>query len=629
MPSAAELKNTLRTELDRVRAAEEAIALARAELAELAELETATIEGIPATVLGGGRTSIEHFIRMVFSALVDADFLDTEAHFNTGRTDGRTGNDRSMADLLARFLAYYEKRFSNAEGTLAGLRREIFEACLVASEAPPGFFRLAVPTGGGKTLAGLVFALQHAVHHGKRRVIFAVPYLSITEQTAAVYREIFPEDGTVLEHHSGFHESGDEEYASGAVMWSRLAAENWDAPVIVTTTVQLLESLFAHRPSRARKLHNIAGSVIVLDEVQSLPGPLLTPTLDMLRELVDHYGVTVVFSSATQPAYEVLKVFSQVSATPIVPEPDRYYRALKRVTYEARLDHRPPWDEVAGWLADEPQALAIVNTKKDALALLDALDAAGVTDALHLSTLLCGAHRSDTIEEVRRRLRDKEPCIVVSTQVVEAGVDLDFPAVYRALAPLEAIIQAAGRCNREGKLDRGRVVIFDPAEGGLPSGDGYRMRRDQTRPFIERGDDLNSLEVVERYYRDALKLLHKDPREIQKLRAARDYPEVARRYRLIEDDTESVVVTNYGTAKQRSEVARLLEEARVATGNARWVMRQLQPFVIAVHHGQVPKLQARRLIDSVFPGLHVLDERAYDEKVRGFNAGAEADLMVV
>lgn len=415
MPSAAELKNTLRTELDRIRAAEEAIALARAELPELAELETATIEGIPPAVIAGGRTSIEHFIRMVFSALVDADFLDTEAHFDLGRTDGRTGNDRSMADLLARFLAYYEKRFGNAEGTLAGIRREIFEACLVASEAPPSFFRLAVPTGGGKTLAGLVFALQHAVHHGKRRVIFAVPYLSITEQTAAVYRGIFPEDGTVLEHHSGFHESSDEEYASGAVMWSRLAAENWDAPVIVTTTVQLLESLFAHRPSRARKLHNIAGSVIVLDEVQSLPGPLLTPTLDMLRELVDHYGVTVVFSSATQPAYEVLDAFREVSATPIVPEPERYYRALKRVTYEARLDHRPPWDEVAGWLADEPQALAIVNTKKDALALLDALDAAGVTDVRHLSTLLCGTHRSDTIEEIGRRLRDKEPCIVVST----------------------------------------------------------------------------------------------------------------------------------------------------------------------------------------------------------------------
>ncbi|TAJ18680.1 MAG: CRISPR-associated endonuclease Cas3'', partial [Dehalococcoidia bacterium] len=326
-------------------------------------------EVFPAGILAGGRHAWEHFVRMVFSALVDADFLDTEQHFDSQRAAARPRVDTSMAEMLAVLLRDQERQFGHAAGGLAEARRAIFEDCLEAADRPPGVFRLTVPTGGGKTRAGLAFALKHAARYGLRRVIIAVPFISITEQTAAVYQEIFGGAGQtlVLEHHSGV-QAADQDGTAERGPWARLAAENWDMPLIVTTTVQLLESLFADRPSDTRKIHNIAGSVIVLDEAQSIPSHLLGPTLDMLRGLVEHYGVTVVLSTATQPAFEVIPAFKDVEATSIVRDPGRWYRALERVEYDIRLEPQS-WDTIAGWLGDERQALAIVNTKADAIAL--------------------------------------------------------------------------------------------------------------------------------------------------------------------------------------------------------------------------------------------------------------------
>jgi CRISPR-associated endonuclease/helicase Cas3 len=301
------------------------------------------------------------------------------------------------------------------------------------------------------------------------RIIVAIPYTSIIEQSVDVYRGIFGADN-VLEHHSAVASHDDpSDPLSYREVWARLASQNWDAPIVVTTTVQLFESLFANRPSTCRKLHNIARSVVILDEVQTLPPELLTPILDVLQDLVDHYHVSVLLCTATQPALQdgpYLRGLREVRE--IIADPTQYFAALKRVRYELPAPgERWAWDRVATEMQSVDQGLAIVNTKQDALRLLDALDDPA---AFHLSTLLCGAHRRDVLREIRRCLEAGEVCRVVSTQVVEAGVDLDFPLVLRALGPLDRIVQAAGRCNREGRLAAGRVVIFVPEEGTLPRG---------------------------------------------------------------------------------------------------------------------------------------------------------------
>ena len=404
------------------------------------------------------------FLRMTYSALIDADSLDTEAHGLGGYTPQNRGNCVTIPELWERYERFMDVQPTNMNSHVNNVREEVHDACITAASAPQGIFRLTVPTGGGKTRSAMAFALRHGIEHQLRRIIVAVPFNTITQQTARVYREIFEQDSTgsnpvVLEQHSAATETDDEDTFGPKDVWLRLTAENWDAPIVVTTTVQLFESLLANRRAKTRKLHNLAGSVIILDEVQALPHGLLSPILDVIQQLSSHYGVSVVLSTATQPTFELIGEFRKVEAREINTSHRRHFDALRRVTYEWRTEERNPWNQVAGWIRQEESALTIVNTKRHAMELLDAL---GEEDALHLSTLLCGAHRSEVLEEVRRRLQKGEPCKLVSTQVVEAGVDLDFPAVFRAEAPLDSIIQAAGRCNREGHTKSGRVVVFRP-----------------------------------------------------------------------------------------------------------------------------------------------------------------------
>jgi CRISPR-associated endonuclease/helicase Cas3 len=484
-------------------------------------------------------------------------------------------------------------------------RREIYDASLVAAEQPPGLFRLTVPTGGGKTRSALAFALRHAARHSLRRVVVAIPYLSITEQTADVYRSILgstTEDRPlVLEHHSNVvAEPRDDEDFRPTTVAARLAAENWDAPVVVTTTVQLFESLFSNRPSRCRRLHRLAGSVIILDEAQALPSHLLQPILDALKQLCAHYGATVVLSTATQPTFEAIPLFSETPAREIMPEPARLFAALRRVSYEFLTNEPMPWADVADLMRRDSLVLAIVNTKRAALDLLDALDDPG---ALHLSTLLCGAHRRAVIGEVHRRLAAGEPCRLVSTQVVEAGVDLDFPLVLRALGPLDGIIQAAGRCNREGRLERGRVVVFRPAENRLPPG-SYQTAAGITAGLLGReGVDLDDPEVSRAYYRQLYESVDTDRDRIQALRGRLEYPDVAERFRLVEDDTESIVVTTYGTSNEQRRVADLLEQLRQGNSNQRTLRRRLQPHVVAVYARDARKYERQGFVAPVAPGL--------------------------
>lgn len=569
----------------------------------------------------------EMFFRLVFSALVDADYLDTEAHFRPDSAPAR-GSEVPLRDLAAVLDRHVNSLAEGRSGALADVRRSVYESCLAAAERPPGVFRLAAPTGSGKTLSAMAFALRHAIKHGMDRVIVAIPYISITEQTADVYRGVFesPEGrNVVLEHHSGVDADDDGDDFHPSRVWARLAAENWDAPIIVTTTVQLFESLFANRPAKCRKLHRLANSVIVVDEAQALPPHLLRAILDGIRELAEHYGTTVVISTATQPAFDVIQEFKDVRAVDILPDASGLFGALRRVEYEWHTGPAWSWEEAARHLAAEPQCLAVLNTKKDALALLDALDDPG---ALHLSTLLCGAHRRSVIGEVKRRLMEGKPCRLVTTQVVEAGVDIDFPFVMRALGPLDSVIQAAGRCNREGHLDRGRVVVFRPAEGGIPPG-AYRTGTDITGSLIGQGDlDPDDPTISSEYFRRLFPSVETDGAGIQPLREAFKYPEVAETFRMIGDDTEAVVITDYGSDEERRKVRQWLDRLADGAPDARYLRRYLQPYIVSVRAREAEKYRRQGLIRTVAPGLGEW-LGAYDP-IRGLQAqDPDPDSLVV
>jgi CRISPR-associated endonuclease/helicase Cas3 len=541
-------------------------------------------------------TDVELFARMLFSCLVDADFLDTEAHFDPERRSS-TRQEVTLDDMGARLAANQELlQAASADTTVNRVRREIYDACKSSATREPGVFRLTAPTGGGKTRSSLAFALAHAASHGLDRVIYAIPYTSIIDQTVGVFRQILGDDAPILEHHSAV---ADAEDANDAVAdrerWRRLASENWDAPLVVTTTVQLFESLFARTPARCRKLHNLANSVIVLDEVQTLPLPLLTPIVDVLRSLVARYRVTVLLCTATQPALDqrspYLQGFDRV--VDILPDPEPHFRALQRVTYDVQSEPWS-WERVAEEMRAARQCLAVVNTRKDALALLTAL---ADRDALHLSTLLCGAHRRAVLDTVRHRLAAGEPCHLVSTQVVEAGVDLDFPVVMRAIGPFDRIIQAAGRCNREGNLASGRVVVFFPEEGRTPPG-AYRTASDEARLLLARGSvDFDDPTVCERYFARLYQGVNTDGRGIQKDRRERHYPDVARKFRMIDEETVPVLVPY---DEEREEFDALCAWAqRGPVSRAFW--RRAQPLVVSLYQKDFEEATRAGAIEEIVP----------------------------
>ena len=407
------------------------------------------------------------FIRMLFSALVDADYLDTEDYFAglEGGTKPR-GQHPALGELRERLNAYLDQLAAGAEASpVNDLRHEVLAHVRGKAAESPGLFTLTVPTGGGKTLTSLAFALDHARRHGLARVIYVIPYMSIIEQTAAVFHKALrggdaEEPDFVIEHHSTFDEDriGKREARDKL----RLAMENWDAPIIVTTAVQFFESLFSNRPSRCRKLHNVANSVVILDEAQTLPLQYLRPCVTALDELARNWRTSVVLCTATQPALAQSDGFAGgfENVRELAPEPKRLYLALKRtrVRHEGQLDDA----SVAERLRQSPQALCIVNTRRHARELYERMaDAEG---AAHLTTLMCARHRRKKLDDIRERLRNGAPVRLIATSLIEAGVDLDFRVVWRAETGLESIIQAAGRCNREGRTEMGDVFVFKPSD---------------------------------------------------------------------------------------------------------------------------------------------------------------------
>lgn len=566
--------------------------------------------------ISGGAAGFALWVRLLFSCLVDADFLDTEAHFDAGkpaRRDGFPTLDQMRLALDAHMLAKAAEATPSEVNTL---RADILRQCRDKAALPAGFFSLTVPTGGGKTLSSLAFALNHAQTHGKRRVIYAIPYTSIIEQTADVFRDVFKTlgDEVLIEHHSQADAADRDE-----TMRSRLACENWDAPLVVTTNVQLFESLFAAKTSRCRKLHNIVGSIIVLDEAQQLPPEFLQPILDALNLLVKHYGVTVVLCTATQPALNSTDYFDKSNnlrgldnVREIIDHPDALFDALKRVKVELPPDWNiaTPWADMAEKIAAEDCVLAIVSTRKAARELQRLLP----SGTLHLSALMCGAHRKNVIDQIKARLKakrdgnDLQPLRVVSTQLVEAGVDIDFPVVYRALAGLDSIAQAAGRCNREGRLDgKGRVVIFVPPESPPV---GHLRKAAQACISTLHGQQADPLAraLFATYFRDFYSKVDLDGKKIVPMLKVESktlgvqFRSAADAFRLIDDKDSATVVVRY--AEHSDEIEKLLGML-AAEGPARWLMRKLQRYTVSIHKRMADKMLEQGDLTLPMPGLYV------------------------
>jgi CRISPR-associated endonuclease/helicase Cas3 len=581
----------------------------------------------------GDRLRFEMFTRMIFSTLVDADFLDTEAHY---QLQSRETLVLEPEQMLMQLLL--EENSKPSEGALNALRNRIFQQCLDAAENRPGFFSLTVPTGGGKTLSSMAFALRHAQAHGLRRVIVVIPYLPIIEQNAAQYRRIFDPEGRgiVIEHHSSVNipDDVDEERRRSPLEY---AVENWAAPVIVTTSVQFIESLFASRTSRCRKLHNVAGSVVIFDEVQTLPTRLLNPLLNVLRELRHNYGVSFVFSTATQPAFRkspsVIEGFEKDEITEITRDPDATFHQLQRVRYRFTSPVATMcWPSIAEEMAECGQALCVVNTRRDAFELWNELHRklpeSEQHSLFHLSSWMCAQNRFDLLGDdkatdantIRALLKRGAPCRVVSTQLIEAGVDVDFPRVYRALAPLDSIVQAAGRCNREGRLldDRkepalGQVIIFTPENNKLPPGI-YQTATGITSTLLQQisGQQLaTDHQIFERYFTQLYQYADTDAKAIQELRSRFNFRTVAREAKVITDDTSAVIVP-YGASSDMIEEIRDRGREKFSKHD----LRRLQRYMVSLRNRDFLLLQSLGQIQELFPNweLSVLAAGFYDKR---------------
>ncbi|MEW5947916.1 MAG: CRISPR-associated helicase Cas3' [Thermodesulfobacteriota bacterium] len=561
----------------------------------------------------GTDLSLSLWLRMLFSCVVDADFLDTEAFFEPEKAQLR-GGYAPLTDLLLLFVAHMAKKRETTPDTQVNrIRHAVLRQCVAKAIEAPVIYTLTVPTGGGKTLSSMGFALNHAVKHGKRRIIYIIPYTSIIEQTADQFRAIFGE--TVIEHHSNLDatEEGKENART------RLACENWDAPIIVTTTVQFFESLFASRTSRCRKLHNIVNSVVILDEAQLLPPDFLNPILETLTELQKNYGVTVLFSTATQPALGPHKTmdfnFKGLSGmVEIMDDPAALYRDLKRVDVHVMGSLKEPqsWVEMAARMCEHDSVLCIVNRRDDARNLWELMP----EETFHLSALMCGAHRSEKIKEIKQRLENGMSTRVISTQLVEAGVDIDFPVVYRALAGIDSIAQAAGRCNREGLKERGMVYVFNPPTA-IPAGHLRQAAEIGRRLLKGEMKDPLAPERFEEFFREfywirgdrldnegILGLLRNDP----ELRVS--FREAAKKFRLINEANYASVIVRY----QNDELLKLLEH----TKPERQLLRRLQRYVVNLPRRLHGNLLASGAILEVHPGIFVQEHGALYHKELGF-----------
>lgn len=599
----------------------------------LPEVETALPElAFPFVPSGLRGFQIAFFTRMIFSALIDADRLATESFCNQAQSAERLRRKPTIREMVHVLNTYLEQKQFDARKTAVNqVRAKVLAACKAASDLVPGFFSLNVPTGGGKTLSSLMFSLRHALAHDLGRIIVAVPFTTIIEQTADAYRKALGglAEHALIEHHSNISPEIDTRQ-------NKLAAENWDAPLIVTTNVQVYESLFSSATSPCRKLHRLARSVIVLDEAQTIPVEFLHPTLAALRELVNHYGCTVVLCTATQPALERRDGFDIGIETgavrPIVRTADELFGKLRRVSirHVGKLADEP----LADRLSAEKSVLCIVNTRRQASKVYNLLAPRVNSECcLHLSTWMCAEHRRNVLDDVRQRLKGGEACRLISTQLIEAGVDIDFPCVYRATAGFDSIAQAAGRCNREGLLTNGRVYIFDAET--LPPAGLLRQAAQAAAELAEHFEDPLSLAAVEAYFRlfywsqkhnwDRKGVLAQFDDDLRDPKLRLQFREAAARYKLIVDEQVPVLVPY-------NDEARAMRSSLLHGEPADFTFRRLaQRYIVTVWPTLLAEMVKRHAVIENESGLWLLlNEDAYTAE-KGLcleAAGIHSELLI-
>lgn len=552
----------------------------------------------------------QFYTRMLYSCLVDADFLDTE-RFMAPQLE--RGTEWDLQELEAR-LTNHTNRFYPPKTALNEMRCGVLDACKREGEGPKGLYTLTVPTGGGKTLASLTFALRHAVSHGMDRVIYVIPYTSIIDQTAETFRQVLG-DENVLEHHSGvlFDDTeADQKLA--------LATENWDMPIIVTTAVQFFESLYANRSSKCRKLHNLANSVIVFDEAQMLPLPYLKPCVFAIAELIRHYESTALLCTATQPALDTFFQEYGLQTKEICPDRGRMFSAFRRTTMEQL--GAVSVEELGAQLHNHTQVLCVVNLRKTAADLARLLPEEG---CFCLTTLLCPADRKRLLKEIRQRLDDSLPCRVVSTSLIEAGVDVDFPRAYRELAGLDSILQTAGRCNREGKkLARESVVsVFS-----LPDSEPRMIRQniDSTKRTMKKYAEPDLPEAVEEYFKFLRELKGSEELDLHRILDAFrrgingcmfPFAQVAERFHLIDSPTSTVYIV--------TEESKGLVEQLQCGQLTRNLFRQLGQYGINVYPNDLQALQNAGAVKVLPSGDWILEDSTLYDPVFGLLLNAEPD----
>lgn len=555
------------------------------------------------------------FVRMLYSCLVDADFLNTETFMNKGMTERDRGD--SISVLYERCMSGISGWLKNEDrNTINGRRTEILKHCLEMASKERGMFRLTVPTGGGKTMASLAFALKHALEHGMDRVIYVIPYTSIIEQTAGIFAEKLGQKN-VLEHHCNVDYTVSDELKS-----MQLAAENWDKPIVVTTNVQFFESMFSNRSSKCRKLHNVANSVIVFDEAQMLPTDYLKPCIAIMEQLIHHYRGSMVLCTATQPALKDL--FSEdIEFKELCPRVENQFAFFKR----AKIKNlgRIFSDDLLKRLEKEHSVLCIFNTKKTAQNMYRKLHGEGV---YHLSTAMYPVHRKRVLVKIRKRLDDKKRCIVFSTSLVEAGVDLDFQTVYRQLAGADSVIQAAGRCNREGKrsLDESNTYIFQLQEREFMPGQRQQMQVTEGLLIDEKA--LDDLETIQKYFEELFYLRREslDKKKILEMFQSQfEFAHAAKEFKMIENNTVTVLIPIEERARE------IAEQLRMGMGN-KALMREASQYCVNVYVQKAEDLCGAGIISPISAELedfYVLKSEEQYAEDTGLNLNIEAGQAVL
>ena len=570
--------------------------------------------------LNKGGFSLAFFIRMIYSCLVDSDFLDTEAFMSVDEIDRSVNYNYK---LFKKKLDNHTNSFNNKEREINMKRAEILNNCIEKSKNEKGLFTLTVPTGGGKTISSLAFAINHVIKHKMDRIIYVIPYTSIIEQTGKIFKDILGYEN-VLEHHSNFDFKEDENMIFHKL---KLSSENWDIPIVVTTNVKFFESLFANKSSRCRKLHNITNSVIIFDEAQMIPTQFLTPCLMSIAELVMSYKSTCVLCSATQPSLKD-RFPKEIRLNEICENTELLYEFFKRT----KVVNRGKMEvvKIAEELNNCNQVLCIVNSKKHAIEIYSKLNGHGV---FHLSTRMCPKHRSEVLNDIKQRLKDKLPCKVVSTQLIEAGVDVDFPVVYRAMAGIDSIVQAGGRCNRENNLEVGIINVFEPESiftKNMPS--SIKRPIEVAKSVMTRFEDILSPEAIKTYFEELYNFEGEEGLDINNIFKELEngaegcnfnfnFKQIAGKFKLIDENTIPIIIGIDKDAIDLINKLRFIDEYKS-------ILRAIQPYTVNVYENEFNKMHGANMIEVINDGIYVLRDISMYKKETGLEFTIETGIGI-